>query len=125
MNRRSFLKTVTGAVVGVVAAAVIPYRPSFPEVEAQSAIKPKPKHPKDVLCCRDFSPAITIQEYSPGDTVSYQSLAVDPECSACAHESYCTGNGKKFVKQTKELIHEYWSKKLQKQWYENSNLGNL
>ncbi len=126
MNRRNFIKTVTGAIVGVVAAAVIPYRPSFPEVEAQTAIKPKPKHPKDVLCqCKDFTKQVTIQEYSPGDTVRYQDLRGEPDCRVCMHQSYCTGSGKKFVKQTKELIHEYWSKKLQKQWYEKSELGKL
>ncbi len=119
-TRRKFFQVIAGGLGYIALAAVIPYRPAFPE----PVVKEKEKHPKDVIC-KDFQPQITIQEYKPGEPVKYQDLRVNPECSMCMFEDRCSCRGAQFTAKTGTLVPEIWSEKLQKKWYENSKFGKL
>lgn len=92
IDRRYFLKVCVGTVAAIGALAI----PTLPQ-DAVAQIKPEPQHPKDVVC-KDFSPQITIQDYSPGETIKYQDLRMDGNCSMCQYEHACIGNGTKFMK---------------------------
>ncbi len=125
-TRRNFFKVLAGTVGAVALTAIVPFKPSFPEVEAQSAIKPKGKHPKDVLC-QDFNPQVTIQDYKPGETIKYIDLAkIEHKCNNCMFEDRCTCTGERFCGlESGQYVPEIWSKKLMKKWYEKSFVGKL
>ncbi len=104
--RRKFLKAVTGWLgVLILLPAVSPFALTF----AQRAIKPKGKHPKDVLCnfqpspgkrplfsrliiCRDY----IATELVPGKPVPRQGLINEQDCSKCMFEDNCVCSGTRF-----------------------------
>lgn len=128
-TRRNFFKVLAGGLGYLALSAIIPHRPTF----AQMAIKPKGKHPPDVLCgsqdvitCEDFAPQITIQDYVPGEEFPVQALdKVKRECKFCMYKGNCAQDGVKFVGTDGKFVPEIWNKRVLKKWYTKSFPENL
>ncbi len=121
-TRRDFFKVVAGGLGYLSLAAIfIPFRPSFAQ------IKPKVKHPKDVLCSIQPMPG-KKRKFSDRNWVcrSYvirQEFTVNPVwnsvkefgCDKCIYEETCLFSGTKITNnthKTRTFMPEMWSKKL-------------
>ncbi len=135
-TRRNFFKVV-GVGLGTLALGKI--------APALAQFKPDQKHPPDVLCskpspgrrellgdewlCRDYLPRVTVQDYVPGQKMDFRDLSKDKQdCSKCQYEAGCTCSGERWRKRgekgARTKYPELWSKKLQKQFY-NDIVGKL
>lgn len=116
VSRRKFLFNSL-KLVAVTAAAPVALKISAATAVRETVAAPVPKA---VSRCSDFSPQITIQEYVPGARIKYQELKTDGTCEMCKYESRCTAKGNGFVQISNVDVPEYWSRKLQRKWYEQS-----
>ncbi len=105
-SRRKFFKSITGWLgVLVLLPAISPFALTF----AQRAIKPKGKHPKDVLCGFQPSPGkrplfsreiicsdYIAREVQLGD-IQRQGLINEQDCSKCNFEDVCKASGTRFA----------------------------
>ncbi len=112
-TRRNFLHVVAGGLGYVSLLGLF-----IPSAHAQ--LKPKPKHPKDVLCgfqpspgsrplfsmeiiCRDY----IAREVLPGD-INRQDLIHDQDCSKCNYEDECKASGTRFAFAKRKLTRTFY-----------------
>ncbi len=122
-SKRKFLKAFPGW-LGLIILGV--GNASIAVTLAQRAIKPKGKHPKDVLCgfqpspgkrplfskriiCRDYMqrPVIEVREYGKGD-IQRQDLTTEQDCSKCNFEDVCVCSGTRFSYHKKKFTRTFY-----------------
>lgn len=114
-TRRNFLFVVAGG-LGYVSLLGLFNTLTF----AQRAIKPKGKHPKDVLCGFQPSPGkrplfskeiicgcYIAREVVPGD-IPRQNLIDEQDCSKCEFEDVCKASGTRFAFAKKKYTRTYF-----------------
>ncbi len=102
-TRRNFIKVVAGGLGYLTLMGI------FNTLTVTAQLKPKVKHPKDVLCgfqpspgsrplfsmeiiCRDY----IAREVMPGD-INRQDLITEQDCSKCNFEDVCKASGTRFA----------------------------
>lgn len=99
LDRRKFLKCI-GAGMAMAFVPLIPKIPKIPIEDKKIPEIPEPEPLRQVktVDCPDFSPQVTIQDYSPGQTITYQDLRVDGDCEECMYENMCLTSGRRYEK---------------------------
>jgi hypothetical protein len=119
LDRRKFIKGIGAAL----AMAVVPILPKIPEIPVDDTEVPigKQNGIMQEYPCKDYNCQVTIQDYSPGETIKYQDLSGDGCCDTCMYENRCLQSGTKYERYGADAqgrwVPELWNKKLQNKWY--------